>query len=601
MKRWMNRIVVIAACLPLLGQAGGTGGTGGTGGAGAGVVELGQGRVTRYAVTDETQSGTPIVTGELVGIDADASAVRLAVAGQPTEMTMSLVQARSLHDLLGHMLTISSTQSPDAPTPTPTPAPAPTEDTAAPEPMRDAGPAKRSFPGMNLADVAYYSRAWVFTDLILQSDAWRDDGRGYIFKSGHAPPGQYICTWAGTGSVRFSGDAASNKTGPNSAAVTVSTGDAGINMQKVGDVTDVSLIRVEHEMRASPFQPEYLDRLKPFKVLRFMDWANTNNSSDSRWLSRTRKGITTQAGKDGVAIEYMVQLCNELGADPWFCMPHLADDDYIRRYAELVRDRLHPDATIYLEYSNEVWNSQFGQHDYMRTLAGGKDSFSDGFFAAWAERCRKTFEIWSEVFGEDASRRLVRVAAVQLQNPWVAKQLLPRLNGQFDAIAPSAYFGITRAQTKTLSAATTADGLLDLCEKNIRDDNRGWFQAHGDFAKQWSAKLGRPVRLIAYEAGQHLSANGDENVPYYDALIAAQSNPRMYDLYLMNMRAFEQAGGDLFVAFNDVGAPGRYGSWGHLEYQNQPTNDAPKYKALIDYETLDEYSTTGLAGDRRSP
>ena len=51
---------------------------------------------------------------------------------------------------------------------------------------------------------------------------------------------------------------------------------------------------------------------------------------------------------------------------------------------------------------------------------------------------------------------------------------------------------------------------------------------------------------------------------------------------------YEQAGGDLFVAFNDVGAPGRYGSWGHLEYQTQPTGEAPKYKALVDYERLNE-------------
>lgn len=572
MKRWMHWVIVLAACMPLLGRAY------------AEVIELSESRVTRYAVTGDTQADTPIATGELVADNADVSAVRLAVAGQTNELSLSLAQAQSLHDLLGHMLTVSATQLPNDP---PSAGEPPVEPEPAPGDIPDTASGKLHFVGMNLADVTYYSRAWVFTDLMLQSDAWRDDGRGYIFKSGQAPPGQYICTWAGTGSVRFSGDASANSGIGNSATVTVSAGDEGINMQKVGDVTDVSLIRVEHEMRTSPFQPEYLDRLRPFKVLRFMDWANTNNSSDSRWLHRTRKGITTQAGKNGVAIEYMIQLSNELEADPWFCMPHLADSDYIRSYAELVRDRLHPDAKIYIEYSNEVWNSQFGQHDHMRKLAGNKDSYSDGFFDAWAERCRNTFRIWQDVFGEDKDR-LVRVAAVHLQNPWVAKQLLPRLNGEFDAIAPAAYFGITRDQTKTLSAATTADDLLNLCEKNIREDNQKWFHAHGDFAKQWSDKLGRPIRLIAYEAGQHLSANGDENVPYYDALIAAQSNPRMYILYLMNMRAFERAGGDLFVAFNDVGAPGRYGSWGHLEYQTQPIENAPKYKALIDYEALGE-------------
>jgi hypothetical protein len=281
----------------------------------------------------------------------------------------------------------------------------------------------------------------------------------------------------------------------------------------------------------------------------------------------------------------MIALANELGADPWFCMPHRADDDYIRRHAELVRDRLNPDAKVYIEYSNEVWNTQFGQHDYIRKLGDGK-TFSDEFFDAWAERSRRTFEIWAEVFGEDAERRLVRVAGVHLQNPWIAKKLIPRLDGQFDAIAPSAYFGITRKQGKKLTAASTAGEILDLCEQNIRSSNRDWYAKHGQMASDWSSKLGRPIRLISYEAGQHLSANGDDNLPYYDALIRAQSHSRMYGLYLMNMRLFEQAGGDLFVAFNDVGKPGKFGSWGHLEYQTQPVGDAPKFKALLDYPAI---------------
>lgn len=577
MNRWMKVFAVLLAGVLFAGHAS------------AEVIELGESRVTRFAVTDGVQHDGPVAIGELIGGGgAGTPGVRLAVAGHEQEIAWSLAQAQSVHHLLGHMLAMSGTQPPDSPPPAKdTPGQDTQPDTPIPAPGDTPGdaPQQRAFLGMNLAGVTYYSRAWVFTDLLFQSDAWRDDGRGYIFKSGYAPPGQYVCTWAGAGSIRFSGDASARQTGSNSATVNVSTGTNGINMQKVGDVADVSLIRIEHEMRISPFQPEFLDRLAPFKVIRFMDWANTNNAPHKRWTDRTRKGLTTQAGKDGVAIEYMVQLCNELGADPWFCIPHLADDDYIRNYAELVRDRLHPDARIYVEYSNEVWNSQFGQHDYIKGLGDGK-TYSDAFFDAWAERCRRTFEIWSGVFGEDKDR-LVRVAAVHLQNPWVAQKLLPRLNGAFDAISPSAYFGITRNQGKTLNAATTVDEILDLCEKNIRGDNRGWFEAHGELAKQWSDKLGRPIRLVAYEAGQHLSANGDENLSYYDALFHAQSNPRMYALYLMNMRAFEQAGGDLFVAFNDVGQPGKFGSWGHLEYQTQPAGDAPKYKALMDYEPLD--------------
>lgn len=561
MNRWMMGLMSVVLCVSSIQAL-------------AGTVEVGTHQVTRFQANDAETPDAPLAYGEMAE-DAERG-VRLKVVSTRDELSLSRHEAEAVHDLLGHMLAVAST--PDTPTtedpPTPPADPAPPTDTD-----------KNTFLGMNLADVTYYTRAWVFTDLLLQSDAWRDGGAGHIFKSGYAPPGVYICTWSGSGSIRFSGDASAQPTGTNSARVTIKSGERGIDMRRSGTVADVNLMRIEHEMRISPFQPEYLDSLAPFKVIRFMDWANTNNSGTKRWTSRPRKGQITQAGSGGVAIEYMIALANELDADPWFCMPHLADDNYIRRHAELVRDRLDPDAKVYIEYSNEVWNSQFKQHDHIKRLGDG-ETYSDAFFAAWAERSRRTFAIWSDVFGDQASTRLVRVAAVHLQNPWVAEKLLPKLAGEFDAVAPSAYFGITRHQGKRLTAASTTAEILDLCEQNIRSDNKDWYNKHGQMARDWSDKLGRPIRLISYEAGQHLSANGDDNLPYYDQLIRAQSHSRMYGLYLMNMRLFEQAGGDLFVAFNDIARPGKFGSWGHLEYQTQPIADAPKYKALIEYPRI---------------
>jgi hypothetical protein len=556
------------------------------------IVEVGTHEITRYSVAQDAQAvGEPLAFGEIA--TEQEGDVSLEVVSSQHELSLSRSEATAVHQLLGHMLAMSAApDTPDSPVPQHSSVPinhpktSPTTMPTADVPSATSQSAgSKPFLGINLSDVTYYSRAWVFTDLMFQSDAWRKDGRGYVFKSGYAPTGQYICTWSGTGSIRFSGDASAMNAKTSGARVTIATGERGVNMQKVGEVWGASLMRVEHETRISPFQPAMLSTLKPFRVIRFMDWGKTNNSRQVGWRGRPRKGTGTQAGSDGVALEYMIALSNELGADPWFCMPHKADDDYIRRYAEMVRDRLNPHAKVYIEYSNEVWNSQFGQHDYIRKLGDG-ETYSDAFFDAWAERCRRTFEIWTEVFGDDATTRLVRVAAVHLQNPWVAKKLLPRLEGQFDAVAPSAYFGVTRKQAKKLTAASTVEEILDLCEQNIRDDNQDWYGRHKQLASEWSGKFDRPIRLISYEAGQHLSANGDENVPYYDALIGAQSHPRMYGVYLMNMRLFEQAGGDLFVAFNDVSKPGKFGSWGHLEYQTQPVQDAPKFKALLEYPSI---------------
>ncbi len=65
-----------------------------------------------------------------------------------------------------------------------------------------------------------------------------------------------------------------------------------------------------------------------------------------------------------MAYEHMVLLANTVGADPWLCVPHAASDDYVRRLAALVLASLRPDLTVYLEYSNEVWNGLFGQGVY---------------------------------------------------------------------------------------------------------------------------------------------------------------------------------------------------------------------------------------------
>jgi hypothetical protein len=38
---------------------------------------------------------------------------------------------------------------------------------------------------------------------------------------------------------------------------------------------------------------------------------------------------------------------------------------------------------------------------------------------------------------------------------------------------------------------------------------------------------------------------------------------------------------DMLVAFNYVGRQDVYGSWGHLRWQDEPLDDAPKFRALL--------------------
>ena len=107
----------------------------------------------------------------------------------------------------------------------------------------------------------------------------------------------------------------------------------------------------------NPFHPAFIHSLKRYRVLRFMDWANTNHDLDGSWDARAKLSDLSYVIR-GVPLEEMVLLANMVGADGWFCIPHRADDHYVTKFAELVHSTLRPDRKIYVEFSNEVTRVQ---------------------------------------------------------------------------------------------------------------------------------------------------------------------------------------------------------------------------------------------------
>ena len=65
-----------------------------------------------------------------------------------------------------------------------------------------------------------------------------------------------------------------------------------------------------------------------------------------------------------------------------------------------------------------------------------------------------------------------------------------------------------------------------------------------------------------------------------EKLIAANRHPRMQQLYERYFHHWFEMGGGVFANFSFIGNPSKWGSWGVLEYQDQPINEAPKYLAL---------------------
>ena len=86
--------------------------------------------------------------------------------------------------------------------------------------------------------------------------------------------------------------------------------------------------------------------------------------AQKEWSDRCTGTHMAQNTPKGVSVEVLVDLCNRVRAAPWFCMPTAASDDYVTRFASYVRDHLDPALKVYIEYSNETWNTGYPGFDY---------------------------------------------------------------------------------------------------------------------------------------------------------------------------------------------------------------------------------------------
>jgi RTX calcium-binding nonapeptide repeat (4 copies) len=114
------------------------------------------------------------------------------------------------------------------------------------------------------------------------------------------------------------------------------------------------------------FNPEFIDRLKDFGTLRFMDWMETNDHLSGAWKDRPETNDFSY-NWNGVPAEVMIKLANLVGADPWFNMPVKASDEYLQNFAQLVKQQLNPKLKAHIEFSNEIWNQSFPQYQLANT------------------------------------------------------------------------------------------------------------------------------------------------------------------------------------------------------------------------------------------
>src|SRR5262249_4853567 len=197
-----------------------------------------------------------------------------------------------------------------------------------------------------------------------------------------------------------------------------------------------------------------------------------NNSEQAEWADRPTTDLHSQALK-GVAVEYMVLLCNTLGAEPWFCMPHKASDDYVRQFARLVKQSLKPGLKAHVEYSNECWNGMFGQANYCKEQGRMLNLSANEYEAQlryYSRRSVEGFKIWEAEFRQE---RLVRVLASQAANPYAGTVVMDwqEASKSADAIAIAPYFGHRFGDPKTAdqTAGMSADELIKALRKDLAE------------------------------------------------------------------------------------------------------------------------------------
>ena len=334
------------------------------------------------------------------------------------------------------------------------------------------------------------------------------------------------------------------------------------------------------------FNPDYLNFMKDFQVIRFMNMSGMTRNPVEKWQDRNTLEKATWGGKygsRGAPVEVMVELANQTKTHPWFSMPYKASDDYVRKFAEYVKKHLDPNLKAYIEYSNEVWNPIFIHHDYAieQGLKEKLDSNKSLAGYKWySKRSVQVFKIWEDVFGGD--KQLIRVMGSWASNPNMSSQILAYQNAykHTDAIAIGPYVS---AHPKVLRKAKNVDdifkAMLDKKSKWGMNSIISYIQNQEKVAKSFG------VDLVAYEGGQHLvdwdtrRVDEDPNPLLY----AANRDPRMGIIYDQLLRAWNRAGGKLFTAFSAPRIYSWYGSWGVKEYITQPRSEAPKYDALLRY------------------
>lgn len=384
------------------------------------------------------------------------------------------------------------------------------------------------------------------------------------------------------------------------------TGFRNVRLYRPGYPSDGSVV----------FTAPFLAALGKAGAVRLMDWTGASSNVVEHWADRVTPNHATQAGllgpvytapdgatyrqPLGVALEHQVQLCNALMLDCWITVPPVADDEFVQKMALALRfgtdgrepytsaqahpvyPPLNPALRLYVEYSNETWNSGSGflafhiiqaicahlpaSHPVMTPAP---DSIYTAVWRYPAWKAATISETFRAVFGDAAMMTRVRPvlmtqrgnaqntlgAALTWLDGWLSSLPTPKaMKDVIHGAGGSGYYGA--------NAMVSADPDQFFAPGNYPDS-----YSLRDFALDavWTRNYG--LRRVAYEGGPGLSFSAADNRNL-------NADPRMQDMVETAHDAWSGFGGDLLMYYV-VRGPSEW------EFTPAITNaDTPKLRAL---------------------
>jgi hypothetical protein len=110
--------------------------------------------------------------------------------------------------------------------------------------------------------------------------------------------------------------------------------------------------------------------------------------------------------ENAIPWEVIVDVANISKMDLWINVPIAASDNYVQQLAAFIKNRLNPDRTLYVEYSNEVWNWGFPQSWWNDAKAKAEGL---NHVKGYSKRTVELAQIFRSVYGPSSLNDKVRV------------------------------------------------------------------------------------------------------------------------------------------------------------------------------------------------